>query len=92
MFLVLFSVVLGISALVWGVIVWSDPNCNSASISIRWSQKEINCFPVDATVGGPIPGWVLSLILIVIGLMILVGAYFSFIELRKNEKSDEGSP
>jgi len=72
--------------------VWSDPNCNSASISIRWSQKEINCFPVDATVSGPIPGWVLSLILIVIGLMILAGAYFSFIEFWKNKKSHEGFP
>jgi len=87
MFLVLFSVVLGISALVWGVIVWSDPNCNSASISIRWSQKEINCFPVDAMVSGPIPGWVLSLSIIGIGLILLAGAYFSFIELRKRKNA-----
>ena len=88
MFLVLFSVVLGISALVWGVIVWSDPNCNSASISIRWSQKEINCFPVDATVSGPIPGWVLSLALVSVGLMMLAGAYFSFIESRKRKNAN----
>ena len=87
MLLVLFAALLGISALIWGVSLWSDPNCNSASISIRWSQKEINCFPVDASVAGPIPGWVLSLAIISLGLMMLAAAYFSFIESRKRKNA-----
>ena len=87
MLVVLFAALLGISALIWGVSLWNDPNCNSASISIRWSQKEINCFPVDASVAGPIPGWVLSLAIISLGLMMLAAAYFSFIESRKRKNA-----
>ena len=88
MLVVLFAALLGISALIWGVSLWNDPNCNSASISIRWSQKEINCFPVDASVAGPIPGWVLSLAIVGVGLMSLTGAYFSFVESRKRKNAN----
>jgi hypothetical protein len=87
MFLILFAVVLGFSALIWGVTVWSDPNCSSASISIRWRNVDVNCFPVDARVAGPIPGWVLSITIIGVGLMSLAGAYFSFIQLRKRKNA-----
>ena len=87
MFLILFVVVLGFSVLIWGVTLWSDPNCSSASISIRWRNVDVNCLPVDARVAGPIPGWVLSITIIGVGLMSLAGAYFSFIELRKRKNA-----
>ena len=87
MFLILICVALGISGLICGVLYWSDPNCNSASISIRWRNVDVNCFPVDERVAGPIPGWVLSSAFISIGLMMLAGAYFSFIESRKRKNA-----
>ena len=83
MFLILILVALGILGLICGVVIWSDPNSNSASISIRWRNVDVNFFPADASVAGPIPGWVLSLVMISSGLMMIAMAYFLFIESRK---------
>jgi amino acid transporter len=87
MFLILILVALGILGLICGVVIWSDPNSNSASISIRWRNVDVNFFPADASVAGPIPGWVLSLAIVGVGLMSLTGAYFSFVELRKRKNA-----
>ena len=84
MILGLFSILLGVFTFGWGFKTFNDPTCASARISIKYRDIDIICY--SAGLGdGPIPGNLLAVGIMAMGLLFLAVGADSISDKRKQK-------